>query len=377
MLEFFKGVEFYAKHGKKVFISPHLNQVILSSELNCNSKDLTNLPKAVIERFKTSGIINESHKIIKKSLWLKKLLIDSITIKDLDPEKIVFVFKEFIKNSSFDPDITIDSSLENTKSLLKLIVTKFNQNSINPTIKIFIRENLEEYIDAISNYITKKESIELNNIILVIDEGIFNLEKILKIDKLLNPLEIYKYKENINFLDPNFLHSNYNYPLLLDLNEKTSKLKIQNIVDNPIFINDDSIFRFLAFIRNRIDLITIHHDILPYIDKNIVDLIFLDSCKACGNKILIDGPGDLYTCELGYKVGDKLGNLNETSLNDFLHSERCESIRKKINKKFSACGKDCCLIKLCSGCIYSDKFDKCTIMRNLLEYLLNNENGEE
>lgn len=372
MLEFSNGVESYQKNGKKVLISPHLNQVIVSGDIDLHSKDLTNISRDTIERFKMSGIVKESDSEVLNDFNFKKLLIGNVTFKNLDPEKTNFVFKELIKNSTFDPDIIIDSSLETTQLLLDLILIKLNQNSINPTIKIFIREKLEDHVKIISNFITKRESIELNNIILVIDEGIFNLENIIEIDNQLNPLEIYEYKETIN-LDPEFFHSNYNYPLLLDLNEKTSKLEIKNIVNNPIFIYDDSIFRFLTFIRDRIDLITSDYDILPFINKNIIDLIFFDACNACDGKILIEGTGDLYACELGYKTGDKLGNLMEKSLSDFLHSETCEAIRNRINKNSIACGKECCLINLCSGCIYADEFDKCTIMRNLLNYLINNE----
>lgn len=362
MLEIRDGVESFKLSDRQVLITPELKKVRIPLEVVFPPLKLEDLPEKLIKRLKKRDIIVSSIVNKKKPSYEKKLLLEKITLKDLDIKRVQYIFQEILKNCSMAPVITIDCSLEVTSKLLNLISQKYNENSINPIVKIFIRERVEEFLRVIKEFLDARESIELNNLILVIHHTNTSREIIKKARENVDPLEIYLYYEKIphHITKLDQLNWNYDLPVLLELNEQINHLDFSQIKKVPIHINDDSIFRLVSAFKLKAYTV---HDVIR-------KQLFVPYCGACNSRLFIEGSGKIYGCNTGYRSNDQLGTLENKSLKEWLNSKKFKDIRKKIEMNSRNSQKNSSLSNFYSGCLYHNDFQKFNLMKNLLQLLI-------
>ena len=153
MLEIRDGVECFKLKEYQILITPDLTRIKIPLDMEFPPSDLKKLEEKDLKRFRKWGIIVDSKINDKKPKYIEKRLLNRITFKNLDNDKIEFIFTEFLKNCSMAPYITIDCSFDTTSKLLDLINQKYNENSINP---ILVR------LDYLNNCMTMLFSIVLN-----------------------------------------------------------------------------------------------------------------------------------------------------------------------------------------------------------------------
>ncbi|MBD3230995.1 MAG: hypothetical protein GF329_22640 [Candidatus Lokiarchaeota archaeon] len=360
MIELRNGINSYIFKDKKILITPELNKVKvdLEFELPQNPEQLT---KKTVKRFKKRGILVDSKINEFEPIYDDKTLLKKITFKNIDNKNIDSIFEDFLRNSSITPVITIDSSIQSTARLLELINKKYNENSINPIVKVFIRNDMNEILDVLKNYLGGRESIELNNLFLIFYNTIINEEIIEKFKNEINPMEIYIYfqeMDDINEIEKSY--EKYKLPILLEIGEFMNNLDLNLFKEYPIITNDDSINRLLTAFRLK-----------TYMSNEILrGKVFLPYCEGCKNRLLIYGDGKVYSCNTGYRAGDCIGNLQDMDIKRVLNSEKLKNNRDKIIENSKKYQKTSCLMNFYSGCLYGTFVNKFEFMDNLLKKLI-------
>lgn len=336
--------------------------------LNCNS-----FPLSLRTQLEELKILLNADETRAPPVPSNDLLIDNVTFKNIVVDKISLIFEEFLKNSSNNPVITIDCPLDSVIRLLGLITEKYHANSINPIIKIFIRDNLEAFIAAIAQFLANRESIEKNNVILIVTDQYYDKQYFSKLLQRLTPLKIYLYFESVSSLLAR-LHELELLPevsILLEFEESLLNFDIAQLVHRDIFIDDDSLFRLLTAFRQKIDLKISNSIMKTYIPRHLKKHIFQPYCSACTSKLFIEGDGNLYSCNLGYKNADLIAILGDKPLEQLLKSDEFQQKRKRIELQSLECQKTCPLSYFCSGCLYMEQ--KCIPITNLFKALLDQE----
>lgn len=358
MLEIRDGVECFNLKEQKVLITPDLTRIRIPLDMEFPPSDLEKLPEKTLKRFKKRGIIVDSKINKKKPKYYEICLLNKITFKNLDSNRAEFIFSEFLKNCGIAPYITIDCSFEVTSKLLDLISQKYNENSINPVVKILIKEQIVEFIELLKKYIEARDSIELNNLFLIIQHNIINSKLIKEIRDKIDPIEIFDYYENITdgIKSLKDFNSNFELQVLIELNEKIKDFDFTIIKESSLLINDDSISRLLNALNNRTYLK----------NENFKKEILLPYCSACNSRLFIEGDGKIYACNTGYRNNDQIAQLKNKSLKEILNSEKFKKIRNKIKENSLKCQKISCLANFYSGCLYTNKFGKIQIIKKIL-----------
>ena len=285
MLEIRDGVNCFKFKDRQVLITPDLKKLNIPLDLIFPPPKIENLSEKLLKRFKKRGVIVSSIENRKKPSYKTQCILEKITFRNIDIEYVDNIFQECLKNSSMAPLITIDCSLEVTSKLLNLIHRKYSENSINPIIKIFIKDSVEDFLKIIREFLNARESIELNNLFLIIQHKIISNELINNIKESIDPLELYLYYENIPDYITNIEAFNwdYNLPILLEINERMTSLNLNEIKRFPIVINEDSIFRLLSAFKLK------SYTVNEFLRKQL----FLPYCGACNNRIFIEGRGKI------------------------------------------------------------------------------------
>jgi hypothetical protein len=300
--------------------------------------------------------------------------IENITFKNIVASKVEHIFREFLKNSSFSPVITLDCSLEVCATFLNLISQKYKENSINPIVRLVLRERIEEYLEVLKAYIGAKESIEQSNIILIVRAELLEKEILKTIEKEMNPLALFAFYENIAL--SRLKESKFQVPILLELNERLRDLDLSKIKAFPIYIHDDSLYRLIYAFKKKKDLLTEGLDKQAFFPSFLKKDLFLPYCKGGAGKLLIEGTGRIFACELGYMRGDLLTTLKEGPLKPLLQSESIRQFRRRVADNAHQCQEICCLSYFCSGCPYREAYNKCEMMRELLNIFIEGEMGK-
>ncbi|MHA1269954.1 MAG: SPASM domain-containing protein [Candidatus Helarchaeota archaeon] len=357
MLELRSGICNFKFENEQILITPELTHVIIPKDFKFPLNNIESIDKTFKNKLiKQKILVNPRVNKIKPKYQIINI-IDHITFKDIDIDMVDYIFDQFIKNCCISPTIIIDCNYKPAAKLIELISKKYNENSINPTLSIFIRDSVEGYHELISKYLMSHESIELNNLFFVFHNSIVNEEYLLKFGKF-NPLGISIFYDEIpnSVIELKDLLWEFKKPILLEITNDIINLDLENANQFELFINDDSINRLIyafkmkkyfsqEFIKNRI--------IQPY-------------CTACNTRILIAGGGDIYSCNTGYRFGNKICDLKNQALKQILSSNKFKTIRESIIRNSMEFQKNSCLFNFLSGCIYCDKFNKMDIMKRIL-----------
>lgn len=360
------GVEYFKTKDRLVLITPELKRAEIPLNYEFPPSDIKQLPRELIKLLKSKDIIVDSTKKKKNLSNQLKGVLKTITFKDIQFEKIDLLVQEFLKNCSISPVITIDCSFKVTSKFLDIINEKYNENSINPVVKIFIREEFNRFIEKIEQYIHARESIELNTLIIILDYTLLNEEIIKEVKKRINPLEIFIYyneiPDTVTKLDE--LCNEYHLPVLLEINKKTEDLEIKPFKNLPLYFNDDSIFRLISTLKLRFS--KKQAAFKEFFSSLLAGYLIFPYCTACNSRLFIEGDGNIYACNTGFQAHDILCTLNNQSLEEILNSKEMEDLRNRIEEKSNILQQKSCLSNFISGCLYEDRFKKFELMKKIL-----------
>ncbi|TFF91001.1 MAG: hypothetical protein EU548_00155 [Promethearchaeota archaeon] len=362
MIELRNGINSYKFEDKRILITPELNKIKVDKEFEFPPKNIDQLSKKLIRRFKKRGILVDSGINDTNPVYDERKIIKKITFKDIDKKIIDQIFSDFLRNCSITPVITIDCGRESTSRLLELINEKYNENSINPIVRVYIKEEVDETFELLNEYLNGKESIELNNLFLIFNYKIINNEIIEKFRDKINPMEMYIYindiGENINKVKD--MRDKFNLPILLEIENGINDLELELVKKSQIMINDDSINRLLNAFRLK-----------AYMTNEVLrEKVFMPYCGACKNRLFIEGDGRIFACNTGYRADDCLGDLKEMDIKDYLNSQRFIDLRGRVVKNSKGYQKTSSLMNFYSGCIYNNYANKFKFMDRLLRKLI-------
>lgn len=358
MLEVRDGVECFTLKDRQILITPELKKVRIPLDLAFPPPNIEELPKNLIKRLRKREIIVPSITNEMKPSYEEKCLLEKVTFKNLAFERVEYIFQEFVKNCSMVPVITIDCNLDVTSTLLKLINQEYIENSINPIVKIFIREAVNDFLKPIKEFLDARESIELNNLFLILDNSCINYGLIKKVRELIAPLDFFIYYEKIpESMEIEDFNHGYDLSILLEINEQLHGLKLTEIKNYPISINDDSIFRLINAFKLK------SYTVQEVIRKQI----FLPYCGACNSRLFIEGKGNIYACNTGYRSNDQLDSLENKSIKDILKSKKFKELRYRIEENSKKYQRTNCLSNFFSGCLYKSEFNKESLMKKILQ----------